>query len=45
VARHLFFGFGGEAIQERETVRLHDTVGIRTRLSARLDALPVEVEG
>lgn len=45
VARHLFFGLEEKRIQERETVRLHDTVGVRTRLSARLDAAPVEVEG
>ncbi len=45
VARHLFFGLAEKQIQEREDVRLHDASGVRTRLRARLDGAPVEVEG
>lgn len=45
VARHLFFGLEEKRIQEREAVRLHDASGVRTRLRARLDGAPVEVEG
>lgn len=45
VARHLFFGLEGKRIEARETVRLHDALGVRTRLRARLDDAPVEVEG
>jgi len=45
VARHLFFGLQERRIREQESIRLHDAVGIRTRLQARLDEVPVEVEG
>jgi hypothetical protein len=45
VARHLFFGLEAKRIQHREAIRLHDTEGVRTRLVARLDDVPVEVEG
>lgn len=45
VARHLFFGLEAKQVQERETLRLHDAIGVRTRLAARLDDAPVEVEG
>ena len=45
VARHLFFGLEAKRIQEHEAVRLHETIGVRTRLTARLDDAPVEVEG
>jgi hypothetical protein len=45
VARHLFFGLKEKWIEEQEPIRLHDTLGVRTRLRARLDDVPVEVEG
>jgi hypothetical protein len=45
VARHLFFGLQEKRIHEQESIRLHDAGGIRTRLQARLDEVPVEVEG
>ena len=45
VARHLFFGLQAKLIQSREVVFLRDTEGVRTRLVARLDDAPVEVEG
>jgi hypothetical protein len=45
VARHLFFGLEEKRAQGRETVRLHEVVGIRTRVRARLEHVPVEVEG
>jgi len=45
VARHLFFGLKAKRLQSREAIRLRDTPGIRTRLVARLDEVPVEVEG
>lgn len=44
VARHLFFGLRQKQIQSREVVSLHGSQGVRTRLAARLDDLPVEVE-
>jgi hypothetical protein len=45
VARHLFFGLQNTQVQGRETVRLHDAAAVQTRLRARLDDQPVEVEG
>lgn len=45
VARHLFFGLQETHIQGSETVRLGDAMAVRTRLRARLDGTPVEVEG
>lgn len=45
VARHLFFGLQDTQVQGRETVRLHDATAVQTRLRARLDDQPVEVEG
>jgi len=45
VARHLFFGLQDMHIQGRETVRLHDAMAVQTRVRARLDDRPVEVEG
>jgi len=45
VARHLFFGLQDKHIQGRETLRLHDAIAELTRLRARLDDQPVEVEG
>lgn len=45
VARHLFFGLQDTQNQGRETVRLHDVMAVQTRLRARLDDQPVEVEG
>ena len=45
VARHLFFGLQERRIQAEERVRLHDSTAVRTRLHARLDGGPVEVEG
>ncbi len=45
IARHLFFGLQAKRIQSREAIHLRDTEGVRTRLVARLDEVPVEVEG
>ncbi len=45
VARHLFFGLQEKRTQSRELVALHNTEGVRTRLAAKLDGAPVEVEG
>lgn len=45
MARHVFFGLREMRIEIREPVHLHDAVGVRTRLQARLDDVPVEVEG
>jgi len=45
VARHLFFGLQDPHIQGRERLRLHDAIAELTRLRARLDDQPVEVEG
>lgn len=45
VARHLFFGLQNTQVQGRETIRLHDATAVRTRLRARQDDQPVEVEG
>lgn len=45
VARHLFFGLEESRVHERETLRLHDASAVRTRVRARLDGAPVEVEG
>ena len=45
VARHLFFGLEGKRFEAREAIRLHDAPGVRTRLRARLEDAPVEVEG
>ncbi|RPJ54534.1 MAG: hypothetical protein EHM24_31655 [Acidobacteria bacterium] len=45
VARHLFFGLADKRIDHRETVPLADAKGVRTRLRARLDDRPVEVDG
>jgi hypothetical protein len=45
VARHLFFGLQDMQIRGRETVRLHDAMAVQTRVRARLDDRPVEVEG
>jgi hypothetical protein len=45
VARHLFFGLSDKRIDARESVTLSGAAGVRTRLHARLDGRPVEVEG
>jgi hypothetical protein len=45
VARHLFFGLSDKRIDARESVTLSGASGVRTRLRARLDDRPVEVEG
>jgi hypothetical protein len=45
VARHLFFGLTDKRIEARESVSVSDARGVRTRLHARLDGRPVEVEG
>ena len=45
VARHLFFGLQGAEIQGRDTTRVLDATAVRTRVRARLDNRPVEVEG
>lgn len=44
VARHLFFGLRDKQREEREPVVLANVGGIRTRLIARLEDAPVEVE-
>jgi hypothetical protein len=45
VARHLFFGLSQAEIETREPVVLSGASGMRTRLRARLDDRPVEVDG
>jgi hypothetical protein len=45
VARHLFFGLQDMQIRGREAVRLHGAAAVQTRVRARLDDRPVEVEG
>lgn len=45
VARHLFFGLQDARILGQQTVRLHGVAAAETRLRARLDRMPVEVEG
>jgi hypothetical protein len=44
VARHLFFGLSHAEIETREPVALSGASGMRTRLRARLDDRPVEVD-
>jgi hypothetical protein len=44
VARHLFFGLRDKRLQSRESVALTNADGIRTRLIARLEGMPVEVD-
>jgi hypothetical protein len=45
VARHLFFGLSQAEIAFREPLVLSGASGMRTRLRARLDDRPVEVDG
>ncbi len=45
VAQHLFFGLRHAEVKARETFRLHGAEAVRTQLTARLDQVPVEVEG
>ena len=45
VARHLFFGLSQVEIETREPLVLAGASGMRTRLRARLDDRPVEVDG
>jgi hypothetical protein len=45
VARHLFFGLSQAEIETREPLVLSGARGMRTRLRARLDDRPVEVDG
>jgi hypothetical protein len=45
VARHLFFGLQNADILGQDTIRVLDATAVRTRLRARLDDQPVEVEG
>jgi len=45
VARHLFFGLQDTDLQGLDTVQVFDTEAVRTRVRARLDDQPVEVEG
>ena len=45
VARHLFFGLSQAEIETREPLLLSGASGMRTRLRARLDDRPVEVDG
>jgi hypothetical protein len=44
VAQHLFFGLRDKQVEGRERFRLHGTEAVRTRITARLDRVPVEVE-
>ncbi len=44
VAQHVFFGLRDKQVERREPFRLHGAEALRTRLQARLDQLPVEVE-
>ena len=41
VAQHLFFGLRDKQVGHREAFRLHGAEAVRTRLSARLDRVPV----
>lgn len=45
VARHLFFGLPDKRVETREGIVLADAAGVRTRLRARLEDRPVEVDG
>jgi hypothetical protein len=45
VARHLFWGLQDRRILERAPLVVHGTAAMRTRLTARLDGRPIEVEG
>ena len=45
VARHLFFGLQDKRVEQRERIAVSDADGMRTRLRARLDDRPVEVDG
>jgi hypothetical protein len=44
VTRHLFFGLRDTRVEIREPLDLHGAEAVRTRLTARLDEVPVEVE-
>jgi hypothetical protein len=44
VARHLFFGLSNKRIDASERLTRSDASGVRTRLRARLDDRPVEVD-
>jgi hypothetical protein len=44
VGRHLFFGLRDREIQSTEPVEVAGRRGIRTRLAARLDRMPVQVQ-
>ena len=44
VARHLFFGLSNKRIDANEPLTRQDASGVRTRLRARLDDRPVEVD-
>ncbi len=44
VARHLFFGLRDQEIQSTEPAEVAGRPGVRTRIRARLDGMPVEVE-
>lgn len=45
VARHLFWGLRETRVRERRRVELRGIPALQTRLAARLDGIPVEVEG
>jgi len=45
VARHLFFGLQDKRVEGRERIAVSNASGVRTRLRARLDDRPVEVDG
>ncbi len=45
VARHLFFGLQDADFLGQDTIHVLDATAVRTRLRARLDDQPVEVEG
>ena len=45
VSRHLFFGLQGTEVQSHETFSLHGTTAMETRVRARLNDRPVDVDG
>lgn len=44
LTNHLLIGFEDRVVRERETLRISDRGALRTRLTASLDGVPVEME-
>lgn len=44
LTNHLLIGFEDRVVRERESLRISDRGALRTRLSASLDGVPVEME-